>query len=55
MFHIEGWYPSYIEKSSKASPPLGGSGPAGPLILAQKRFNFSALRGSESASEPRAF
>jgi len=49
---IEGWYPSYIEKSSKSKPAFGRffSGPGWPSGFSpKKRFKLSArLRGGET-------
>src|SRR6202163_1433947 len=55
LFHLWGQYPSYIENSSNTSPSLAGPGRTGGLALAQKLFNFSALRGGKGAPETGAF
>src|SRR5882672_3073518 len=55
LFHMRGQYPSYIENSSNTSPSLAGLGRTGGLAMAQKLFNFSALRGGKSAPETGAF
>src|ERR1700709_984434 len=55
MFHVRGLSTSYIENSSPASPLRARPSGGGALVLAQKCFNFSTLRGREGAPEPGAF
>src|SRR5882757_7615305 len=55
MFHGRGLSTSYIENSSRASPLRARPSGGGALVLAQKCFNFSTLRGREGAPEPGAF
>src|SRR5438445_5938459 len=54
-FHMKGLKPSYREKSSHARPLSPRSGVAGRLALAQKRCDFSTLRGGKGAPEAGAF
>src|SRR5467141_3884912 len=55
LFHMRGQYVSYIENSSKTSPSSVGLSRTGSLGMAQKLFNFRALRGGKCAAETGAF